>query len=122
MKRKLLLECLAEAIKLNPKHNQPYRHFSFIIVENKIVSCGMNRSGPPIARLGYPDYAKQHSEFVAFQKAYSVGETLVNIRLTKRNRLRNSMPCQCCLNFLKSLGVREVWFSTDLETFAKMEI
>jgi tRNA(Arg) A34 adenosine deaminase TadA len=124
MKRKLLLECLSIATKNNPKHPESdcYRHFSFIIQKNKIVTWGTNRRSSPLTFLGYPAYSKMHSEIDAYYKAKGImdrtGFEVINIRLTKSNNLKESTPCKCCYAFLKHLGCNRIWFSTSMGNFA----
>jgi hypothetical protein len=130
MKRKILIECLEIARKMNTPDKHPdwgcYHHFSFIIQHGKIVGYGMNRKGDPVRVLGYAEYGKIHSEFDAYQQVKGIMEdgdfVVVNIRLGKRGSLRDSSPCVCCNNFLRKMGCKEVWFSMDNGYMARMMI
>jgi len=128
MKRKLLQECLTIAHKNNTPTKHPqwncYKHFSFIIHRNKIVDWGTNRAGSPLT-FGYEPYSKIHSEVDAYFRAKGLmrkGELfeVVNIRLTKGFKLKSSSPCKCCWNFLRNLGCKRIWFTTDTGEFANL--
>ena len=127
MKRKLIEECLKIALKNNTpnKHSEwdHYHHYSFVIVNSKILEWGKNRRGSPLLHLGFPAYSKMHSEIDAYFKAKGLMDKrekfeVINIRLTKTNIIRHSEPCKCCFAFLKNLGCQRVWFSTNIGNFA----
>ena len=126
MKRKAIQECLNIALRNNnPNHPQwaCYKHYSFILQDNKIVDWGTNRPGNAFTFLGYKAHCKIHSEVDAYRKAKGLmikgtPFEIVNIRLTKDSRIRSSCPCKCCWNFLKNLGCKKMYFSTDMEDFA----
>lgn len=127
MKRKILDNCLQIAMQNNIKHPEwdHYHHFSFIIQNNAIVEWGTNRPSSPMILLGYPPYTKMHSEVDAYFKAKGlmqkgVGFEVVNVRLTKTYRIRASDPCKCCFGFLRNLGCKRVWFTTNMTTFASL--
>jgi hypothetical protein len=128
MKNKVLQECLKLAWQNNtPDHPQwdCYHHFSFIIQRNKIIRWGTNRAGQPNARLGYESYKKIHSEVDAYFKARvfldnTIPFEVVNIRLTKTFKIKESAPCRCCWNFLKRLGCKRIYYTTNMEEFANM--
>lgn len=126
MKKKLLHECLRVSLETLEKHPQKdFKHWSFIIQENKVVEWGVNMNGVPPVHFGYhsqlecPDGhpPKSHAEFVAWRKARGLlnGEPFecVNVRLNRRGETRISKPCECCYNFLKSLGCSNFWFTTE---------
>jgi len=131
MKRKLLNECLEIALKNNTpiKHPQwtAYHHFSFIIQKNKIVEWGTNRCSSPLTFLGYMPYSKMHSEYDAYFKAKGImlrdkPFEVINIRLTKTNLIGGSSPCKCCFAFLKNMGCKRIWFTTEVGNFASMNL
>jgi len=126
MKRKILDICLNIAIRNLPNNTEPYCHYTFLVQRNSIVEWGKNRRGPPLTFLGYESHTKMHSEVDAYFKAKGImikNEPFeaVNIRLTKTGSIKNSCPCKCCLAFLKGLKCKRVWFTTDLENFARMD-
>jgi hypothetical protein len=126
MKSKILKNCLEIARRHNNSLKHPqwdcYKHFSFIIQNNKIVEWGMNRKGDAYVN-GFNDYSKVHSEIDAYFKARGLMDKsdpfeIVNIRLTKTFRIKSSNPCKCCWNFMKKLNCKRIWFTTDLGEFA----
>lgn len=132
MKRTILRECLRIAWEKDPHHpyapmNKHKKHYSFIIHKNKIISVGLNRpldSYIPIFAGYYEDLeiSGRHSESDAFNKAKGLlcGEPfeIVNVRISNQ-KIAISKPCPCCSEFLKAIGCKAVWFTTDLG-FAKM--
>lgn len=126
MKRKLLNTCLDIALRNNNSLNHPqwdyYHHFSFIIQGQKIIEWGMNRRSSPLKLLGYADHSKMHSEIDAYFKAKGIlgkgSFDVVNIRLTKTNRVAPSSPCKCCYHFLKRMGANKIYFTTAIDSFA----
>lgn len=73
---------------------------------------------------GYPAYSKLHAEYVAYRRARGIMDLgqpfeVVNIRLNRSGRVKLSAPCPCCFKFLKTLGCRSIWFSTEAG-FAKI--
>jgi len=129
VKNRILNECLTIAFKNNNPIKHPqwdcYKHYSFVIQNHKIVEWGTNRRGSSFTFLGYEPYQKIHSEVDAYFKARGIMDKgvpfeVVNIRLTKNGTLRDSNPCKCCFAFLRNLGCKAIWFSTDLENFASL--
>jgi hypothetical protein len=128
MKKKLITECLRIAYQNNTPTKHPqwecYHHFSFVIQKNDIINWGTNRSGNALTAVGYGDWQKIHSEFEAWRKSKNrIGsETfeMLNIRLTKLGKIRDSRPCDCCYNFLKNLNCRRISFSMNGGKFATL--
>lgn len=129
MKRKVLWQCVEDAIASLNKHPDPkgYQHFSYIVQNNSIIGKGYNRISSPLP--GYPSYGKLHSEPDAFAQCRGIMDksskwSMVNIRLSKAGELKISKPCKCCYSFLRRLDCKEVWFTTGCETnlngFAKI--
>jgi hypothetical protein len=128
MKKSILDECLRIAIRLNPTHPEwsAYHHFSFIIQNNSIIEHATNRGGGVKPLIGYAKHQKLHSENRVFFKAKGLlnknkSFDVVNIRLSKKDELKISRPCKCCISFLKFLGCSTVWFTTELG-FAKLRL
>lgn len=124
MKNRILLECLRIAEKAMPNHpdKKGYRHFCFIIQDNKILGVGYNRVSEPL--IGYPSYGKLHAEPDAYKQCKGIINkdkpwSAVNIRLAKSGGIRISKPCPCCYAFLERLGCKEIWFTTKVG-FAKI--
>jgi len=129
MKTKVLHSCLRIAIEHNTPSKHPewyaYKHFSFVIQQNRIVEWGTNRRGSALTFLGYEPHQKIHSEVDAYFKARGIMTKgipfeVVNIRLNKSHVLRASNPCRCCYQFLKNLGCKGIFFTTDIGKFARI--
>ena len=127
MKNRVLRECLKIAFDNNtPDHPQweCYKHFSFIVQKNKVVRYGTNRAGAALIRYGYQPYQKIHSEADVYFKARGIMEgdsfEVVNIRLTKTFMIRDSTPCKCCWSFLKKLGCKKIYYTTNIGEFASI--
>jgi hypothetical protein len=125
MKKKLLSECMQTAISLLPKHPMDkFRHFTFIIQDNKVVGWGINRFGEAPPGFGYDENSEIHSEVDAFRRCRSKVNInrpfkVVNIRLSKEGDRRMSRPCSCCNGFLETMGADDVYFTTE-SGWAKM--
>jgi tRNA(Arg) A34 adenosine deaminase TadA len=127
MKKKLLSLCLNIALQNNSKHPEFgfYHHFSFVIQDNAICDWGVNRKREPMQYLGYQTHTKMHSEVDAYFKARGLLDKgknfdVINIRLTKTNKIVRSDPCPCCFSFLRKAGARKIFFTTSLGNFASM--
>lgn len=121
MKKKLLDECLKIALRKLHKHprKESYKHYTFIVQDNQIVGYGTNKPAEAPEGLGYADYQFIHSEYDAFKKLKGIIQRdrdfdAVNIRLNKLGQMRNSLPCPCCMNFLKSFRCKRIYFSTSV--------
>lgn len=132
MKKTILRECIAYARRkcdLHPYNKKPnLRHFTFVVHNNKIIAVGKNRRDEPRIEHGYPEYAGRHAEVDAWLKARGLlrGATfeVVNVRVHANGRVMNSRPCECCYNFLASMGCAVAYFSTGMESleFAKISL
>ena len=129
MKNKILIEALRLAksnFHKHPElHNGRFLHWSFIVVNNKIMEWGTNCAGisPPI-HLGYHHQIennelgpKLHSEYVAWKKARDLIKNenweIINVRLNRTMAPKMSAPCPCCSNFLNSMGCKCAYFTHD---------
>jgi len=126
MKKTILRECIRCACARNERiQHLDFRHFSFVVVGNKIISCGNNVTFlTPKTGMLYPKYRGYtevgtgiHSEVFAYKKARGLLNgadfEIVNVRVTNRGDVKLSKPCPCCVQFLKQLGCTRVWFSTE---------
>lgn len=91
------------------------------------MEWGTNRASSPLTFLGYSNYSKMHSETDAYFKAKGImakdiSFEVVNIRLTKTNMIGGSSPCKCCFAFLKNMGCKRIWFTTEVGHFAAITI
>jgi hypothetical protein len=139
MRKKLLRQALIIAknqIKSHPMYNQ-FMHWSFIVINDKIIGYDINNFGSPESKLGYVNritevqtiedklkLAQRHSEYNAFNKyrrfiSPKTKWELINIRLTKLGMIKLSQPCNCCFNYMKTLGCYSCYFTTE-SGFAKL--
>lgn len=124
MKRSLLKECLRIAISKNTAELHPefenYKHYSFVIQNNKLVEWSTNRPGTAKDICGFkPKRNKRHAEVEACRRARGLLKKnksfdIVNIRLSKKGEMRNSAPCKCCKAFLQGLSCKNIYFSTNV--------
>lgn len=119
------------------KHNADLRcrHFSFILDKNKIISIGLNslKTHPKNLKYNYvnknnqniSDIVGTHSELSAVIK---LGEedcsdlTLVNTRINRNDELDFSAPCSGCLDMIKQLNFKNVYFSNVQGKFDKLNL
>jgi deoxycytidylate deaminase len=104
-----------------------FKHFSFILRKNNIISVGWNKpfkTHPQANKFGYR-FNSIHSELdsiLKFDKPVNQlrNHIMVNIRLDKQGRIRMSRPCETCQRVLSSFLVGEVWYSTNGEAFEEI--
>lgn len=131
MKKNIIRECIRRAYEKHnnehPSWNKKSVHYSFIVLDNKIIEMGFNRPDQhPPDHYGYPWYAYLHSELDAWRKArHFINEKnfeIVNIRLLKTESasLANAAPCANCIAFLADRGCVKFYFSTDSGHIAKI--
>jgi len=126
MKRTIIRDCLRLAREKNAAHPEKFKHYTFIVQDNKVLEWGVNRFGDPLLSHGYPEYGKIHSENDAYRKAKGLLKDTVweaiNIRLSKKRELRTAIPCACCSAYFKTLGYSVVWASTADHGFVKVPL
>lgn len=129
MTKRILERCLNISKKYLKKHSRidGYKHYSFIIQNNRIIEWGTNISGAPLLKFGYKDFQMIHAENTAYKKAKglldkSIKFEVINIRLNNNGNIKISKPCNCCFNFLKELGCSNIWYSKSDGEFKKIKI
>lgn len=125
MKKSLLRDAMGLAQSKADRHttNQTFAHWSFVVQSNKIIDWSTNHNGRPPPHLGYGHNKtgyfepKTHAEFAAWRKARGLLDDkpfeVINIRLNKRGEPRMSAPCECCSGFLKEMGCKKVFYTTN---------
>lgn len=115
--KRTLNRCISYARRKLKRHPERFKHFSFVIQFNRILSIGYNRStGKPlhgVIRKGYSNHCKIHAEFDALNQLWLKGFEVVNVRLNNQGELRNAAPCSCCFRLLKLFGCSMVYFTTN---------
>ncbi len=94
-----------------PTHDQPYRHYAFIVQSGEVLSLGRNHTGDGVVIY---KRGKIHAEYVAFRKAQHrihKGFECYNIRIGRDMATRCSKPCRICFNFLKAHGCTKVHYT-----------
>lgn len=125
MKNGLIRESLRIAREKHKNHPQIHYwpHYSFIVQNNKLIEWAYNHTDTPPIHMGYHKrinwgVPKTHSELAAWRAAKGLlnqnkNFEIINIRLNRKGELRNSQPCVCCYDFLKSMGCNNCIFSID---------
>jgi deoxycytidylate deaminase len=104
-----------------------YKHFSFLIRRNKIVSVGYNLSfhTHPIAKKYKYRFSNIHSELAAIKNfPYSPSllykYTMVNVRIMGNGCIGLSKPCDKCQQLLLDFDIRKVLYSIHGGDFKKL--
>jgi len=108
------------------KHNSTHpcwkyksQHYSFIVVNDEVISMGMNRPADVPKHFGYPACAMLHAEVDAYRRArHRIGNRgfeILNIRLSKDKKVRISAPCPACMNLMFANGCTKIYYTTDLD-------
>lgn len=117
--KKLQRECLRRSLSSLDKNDERYKHFSFIVIDGKIVSMGCNLSVVPPIHYGYAKrvpFPKFHSEVIAWKKARGLiidRFDLINVRLSSNGEMRLSKPCECCQVLMTALGMHSCYFTAN---------
>ena len=122
LSKKLLFIALSIAKERLERHpefiSRGFIHFSFIVYNKKIISIGHNRCGKNPPQYGYENHSKIHSEVDAWRKARGLlkGDSfdVINIRLNRFGKFKNSRPCKNCIYLLQELGCKNFYYTTNL--------
>ena len=104
-----------------------FKHFSFAIVKNKIISIGWNQSkSHSLAAAHDFIYPVLHSEVHALTRLKFFRDIykhliVANVRLNNRGEVMLSKPCWQCQKLLKNLKVKEVWYSEYDGSFSQLQ-
>ena len=121
MNQNLIMNCITFSKNYLTKHpeyiKKGYLHFSFIVVDNKIIERGFNRSTNPPIHYGYPERSKLHSEIQAWIHARGLINgskfEILNVRLNRTCQIRISKPCVYCFDLLSALGCKAFYYTTN---------
>jgi len=127
MNKKILNICLSIAknsIDLHPRKNN-YKHYSFIIQNDKIVEWGTNRAMDSLKIFGYEEHQMMHSENFAYKRSKGLLDKnkdfeVINVRLNKNGNIKISKPCFHCFKYLRRLGCSKIWYTDKLGKFKKI--
>lgn len=101
---------------LNSSSCVQYKHSACLIKGDKIFSIGINKC---IKKIHFGDkIAKStvHAEINAILQAdlrFTKGMDILIIRVNKSKKLKNSRPCNSCIDKLKKHGIRKAYYSND---------
>lgn len=126
MRKSLLHTATKIALEKFPNHPEfgNFIHYSFVVLDNKILGYGENNAQTPPIHYGYGkrlincDFKpKTHSEICAYKRTRGLLKNrpfeMINIRLGRGGDLKNSKPCECCDELLTVLGCKKIYYSTD---------
>lgn len=114
--KKSLQEQLEILTKMASNSTIYYKHAAALISGNMIYSAGINKF---IKQSKIPSLRKTiHAEinvFENFPKKNIKGLVLdiLVIRINKNHILKNSRPCNQCIEKLQKIGIRKVYYSDD---------
>ena len=114
---KLYLEELIPFLKkLATESIVSYKHAAALISNNTIYSFGTNKFLKEIKVNNTSYHKTKHAEITVFEKLPKkrfTGMDILVIRINKNLVLKNSRPCNQCIDKLIKLGIRKVYYSND---------
>ena len=122
---------LRKLIKISQLHydlpSSRSKHFSFLLLRNKIISFGWNKSlkTHPLSKKYNYRFECIHAEFDAIRNcpyppAILSRCRLVVLRIRSNGKLGLSKPCQHCQKVLRDFGVGAVVYSTNDGLFKEL--
>jgi tRNA(Arg) A34 adenosine deaminase TadA len=96
-----------------------FRHFSFLVRRNNIVSVGWNlpnKTHPLAMKYGHR-YSTIHAELHCLingpNRLDDPRLKMVNIRIGRNGKVLLSKPCTACENMLRFVGIKTIFFSNN---------
>ena len=94
------------------------KHFSFILMRNKILSVGWNlgwKSSPIAKRYGHR-FNSTHAELAVIKNfpyppSLMSKCKLVNIRIKANGQLSMAKPCKHCAKLLEDFNITDIWYT-----------
>ena len=120
LERKLIKLAYKNIYKCNGRS----RHISFLLNGKKIESIGFNSQIKTHTLCHKHNYWKDHihSEVHAVIKCKRIhlidGFSLWNIRIDRHGNIRISKPCDRCMEFIKKIGIKKVYYTKNNGEFA----
>ena len=93
-----------------------YKHAAALMSGDTIYSSGANKFVKEIKLNDQTYYKTMHAEITVFEKLPKKkvrGMDILVIRINKNLALRNSRPCNQCIEKLSKLGIRKVYYSNE---------
>jgi deoxycytidylate deaminase len=130
--KRLIERTYANIDEINGTTNGKYRHVSYLILKNKIISFGYNsQTTHPIALQYGLQHAHIHSEMNTISKLpyYSMQYKkliqkcdMVNIRLSISGNIHMSKPCDACQKVISAFGIKNVYYTTSEHNICSYDI
>jgi len=112
----MLSDIIEELIRVASNSDISYKHSAGLIYNGRVYMTGVNKFVPFKKYKGIQLYRTIHAEMSIFErisKRYVRGMDMIVIRVNKRSELRNSRPCEDCIEELRRIGIRKVYYSDD---------
>ena len=93
-----------------------YKHAAALISGDTVYSAGVNKFIKEVKINDKTFYKTMHAEITVFErlpKKKVRGLDILVIRINKNLALRNSRPCNQCIDTLLKLGIRKVYYSNE---------
>lgn len=93
-----------------------YKHAAALICGDTVYSSGANKYIKQIKNNNQAYNRTMHAEITVFEKLQKKkvrGMDLLVIRINKHSILRNSRPCNQCIDKLRKIGIRKVYYSNE---------
>jgi deoxycytidylate deaminase len=123
LKISILKKAIDEAKKSEHKHR-----IGAVIFNKKIVySTGRNFPCKAVKHL-HPKYTKYpdsiHAEIDAIIKARKdvTNCSILVIRINKKEEIRYCFPCKYCIKYLKYVGIKNIYYSTNEDTIKRYKL
>lgn len=107
--------------------NSNFKHFTYIVDGNKILSIGYNNAWKThtIAHKYKYLFNCIHSEVSAiirfqYHEEYLPRCKVVNVRINKAGNICMAKPCNRCLSILTDVGFKEIWFTNNSQSFERL--
>lgn len=105
--KKLLVSVAAKV-----REPRNYRHIAIVFQSGNVLAIATNES--------------RHAEVAALSKVTDpmkrIGTTVLSVRVRKDGSLANGKPCENCEAFMRSCGVKKVYWSDGHGTFESMKL
>jgi len=108
-----------------------HQHVSFFCKRNAILSVGVNRpyTTHPISKRFGHRYDSIHSEldaFMSFKHRYHDPDwgsiILFNVKTGPNKMIKLAEPCDCCKNWLRTVGVKNIKYTTHEGEFQNLRL
>jgi deoxycytidylate deaminase len=106
-----------------------HRHSAAVIYKNQIMTSGHNKYIKKVLLEGGDfGHKTMHAELSAALKIKSSiqkmpgGVDIIVIRINNKMELKNSRPCNNCIEKLKSIGIRRVYYSNEIGEIVREDI